>query len=120
MFDECSIYSTNFLFCHFCYCHYDFFCFFFIFFPLFILVASPQIGEMNEIPDVLLEKGDLPKIVIISVSIVGAVILLINIALVICFMYKKRVKRLRGIFEFDFHFMVEFSGLKYITCMILI
>ena len=48
------------------------------------------------IPEDLLEKQDLPRIVIISVSVTGVVLLLINVGLVLGCMFKKRAKRMRG------------------------
>lgn len=52
------------------------------------------------IPEDLLEKQDLPRIVIISVSILGVILLLINIGLVAGCIFKKRAKRIRGVFYF--------------------
>lgn len=48
------------------------------------------------IPEDLLEKQDLPKVVIISVSVIGVVLLLINIGLVAGCIIKKRAKRMKG------------------------
>lgn len=48
------------------------------------------------IPEDLLEKQDLPKVVIISVSITGVILLLINFGLVAVCMLKKRAKRMKG------------------------
>lgn len=50
------------------------------------------------IPEELLEKQDLPRIVIISVSVLGVILLVINIGLVAGCMFKKRAKRIRGLF----------------------
>ncbi|PSN48808.1 hypothetical protein C0J52_25084, partial [Blattella germanica] len=47
------------------------------------------------IPDDLLGKGDIPRLVIIGVSITGAMLVLLNVGLVVCFIYRKRNKRLR-------------------------
>lgn len=45
-------------------------------------------------------KGDIPRLVIIAVSVTGALLVLLNIVLVICFIYRKRNKRLKeGIVE---------------------
>lgn len=50
------------------------------------------------IPEDILEKQDLPKFVIISVSVVGVILLLINVGLVAGCMLKKRAKRVKGKF----------------------
>lgn len=50
------------------------------------------------IPEDILEKQDLPKVVIISVSIIGVILLLINIGLVAGCILKKRAKRMKGNF----------------------
>jgi hypothetical protein len=50
------------------------------------------------IPEDLLEKQDLPRIVIISVSVIGIFLLIINIGLVAGCMLKRRAKRIRGLF----------------------
>ncbi|CAH1372536.1 unnamed protein product [Tenebrio molitor] len=47
------------------------------------------------IPEDLLEKQDLPRIVIISVSVIGIFLLIINIGLVAGCMLKRRAKRIR-------------------------
>ncbi|CAH1107304.1 unnamed protein product [Psylliodes chrysocephalus] len=52
-------------------------------------------GVEKVIPDDLLEKQDLPRIVIISVSVIGVILLFINIALVTGCMLKRRAKRMR-------------------------
>ncbi|KAG5895719.1 hypothetical protein JTB14_025666 [Gonioctena quinquepunctata] len=59
--------------------------------------TSMFIGENVEkvIPEDLLEKQDLPRIVIISVSVVGIILLFINIGLVAGCMLKRRAKRMR-------------------------
>lgn len=67
-----------------------------LFFFLFILTAFAEYAE-KVIPEDLLEKQDLPRIVIISVSIIGVILLLVNIALVAGCMFKKRAKRMRGL-----------------------
>lgn len=48
------------------------------------------------IPEDILEKQDLPKVVIISVSVIGVILLLINIGLVAGCILKKRAKRIKG------------------------
>lgn len=52
------------------------------------------------IPEDLLEKQDLPRIVIISISVIGVILLFINIGLVAGCMLKRRAKRLKGLFFF--------------------
>jgi uncharacterized membrane protein len=43
----------------------------------------------------LLGKGDIPRLVIIGVSVTGVLLVLLNVGLVACFIYRKRNKRLR-------------------------
>ncbi|XP_030753919.1 nephrin isoform X2 [Sitophilus oryzae] len=83
---------------------------------IFSIMASNKLGSSNYMPDLLsaktstfdgddrvekvlpedlLEKQDLPRIVIISVSVIGVVLLFINIALVAGCMLKRRAKRIR-------------------------
>jgi len=53
-------------------------------------------GDLQQaIPDILLGKGDIPRLVIIGVSVTGALLVLLNVGLVTCFIYRKRNKRLR-------------------------
>jgi amino acid transporter len=53
-------------------------------------------GDLQQvIPDILLGKGDIPRLVIIGVSVTGALLVLLNVGLVACFIYRKRKKRLR-------------------------
>lgn len=52
------------------------------------------------LPEELLEKQDFPRIVIISVSVIGVILLFINIGLVAGCMLKRRTKRIRGLFLF--------------------
>lgn len=47
------------------------------------------------IPDILLGKGDIPRLVIIGVSVTGTLLVLLNVGLVACFIYRKRSKRLQ-------------------------
>lgn len=62
-----------------------------------MLVLIDQ-GETTIPEDVLLEKQDLPRIVIISISVIGVILLFINIGLVAGCMLKRRAKRLKGLF----------------------
>lgn len=60
--------------------------------------AHCLIGEgdfQQGIPDILLGKADIPRLVIIGVSVTGALLVLLNVGLVTCFIYRKRNKRLR-------------------------
>ena len=50
-------------------------------------------GVEGVIPEVLGGRNDLPQIVIIAVSVVGTVLLLINIVLVACFVRRKQGKK---------------------------
>lgn len=50
------------------------------------------------LPEELLEKQDFPRTVIISVSVIGVILLFINIGLVAGCMLKRRTKRIRGWF----------------------
>ncbi|XP_056630856.1 nephrin isoform X1 [Diorhabda sublineata] len=65
-----------------------------------LLSAKTSVFVGNEeaqkvIPEDILEKQDLPRIVIISVSVIGVILLFINIALVTGCMLKRRAKRMR-------------------------
>jgi len=51
-------------------------------------------------PQDMLEKEDLSRIMIISVSVIGVVLLVLNIGLVAGCMLKRRAKRIRGLFFF--------------------
>lgn len=53
-------------------------------------------------PQDMLEKEDLSRIMIISVSVIGVVLLVLNIGLVAGCMLKRRAKRIRGLFFFFF------------------
>lgn len=53
-------------------------------------------GDLQQvIPDILLGKGDIPRLVIIGVSVTGTLLVLLNVGLVACFIYRKRSKRLQ-------------------------
>lgn len=54
------------------------------------------------LPEELLEKQDFPRIVIISISVIGVILLFINIGLVAGCMLKRRTKRIRGLFSLLF------------------
>lgn len=55
------------------------------------------------LPQDMAEKEDLPRIMIISVSVIGVVLLVINIGLVAGCMLKRRSKRIRGLSKFTFN-----------------
>ncbi|XP_044759594.1 nephrin isoform X1 [Coccinella septempunctata] len=58
-----------------------------------MFLGDPSIP--TDIPTVIREKQDLPRTVIISISIIGVILLLINIGLVAGCLFKKRAKKLR-------------------------
>ena len=43
--------------------------------------------------DLLLTRGDSPKIIIIAISTAGALLLLLNLALVLCYVIRRRKKK---------------------------
>ena len=52
------------------------------------------------IPEELLGKADIPRIIIISVSITGVILLLFNVLLVVCFILRKKKKKIKkGMFR---------------------
>lgn len=67
-------------------------------FLFFVYLVYSDQGVEKIIPEDLLEKQDLPRIVIISVTVIGVILLLINIGLVAGCMLKRRAKRIRGLF----------------------
>lgn len=64
----------------------------------FRLVFVGDSSIPTDIPTVIREKQDLPRTVIISISIIGVILLLINIGLVAGCLFKKRAKKLRGLY----------------------
>ncbi|XP_076325678.1 nephrin-like [Tachypleus tridentatus] len=54
----------------------------------------PATGTERAMTEVLSDKGELPQIIIIGVSVVGSLLLVLNIVLVICFVRRRRKKRL--------------------------
>jgi hypothetical protein len=56
-----------------------------------IAFASGPDDDMNA--DLLLTRGDSPKIIIIAISTAGAVLLVLNLALVICYLVRRRKKK---------------------------
>lgn len=52
------------------------------------------------LPEELLGKADIPRIIIISVSITGVILLLFNVLLVACFILRKKNKKVKkGMFS---------------------
>uniref|UniRef100_A0A1W7RA58 Nephrin n=1 Tax=Hadrurus spadix TaxID=141984 RepID=A0A1W7RA58_9SCOR len=58
------------------------------------LSETPFNDTIPAAPQLLSGKGDIPRIIIITVSVVGSFLLVLNIILVICFVRKRRKKRL--------------------------
>lgn len=56
-----------------------------------IAFASGPDDDMNA--DLLLTRGDSLKIIIIAISTAGAVLLVLNLALVICYLVRRRKKK---------------------------
>ncbi|XP_042902394.1 nephrin isoform X3 [Parasteatoda tepidariorum] len=60
-----------------------------------VTLSEAPIGETEKVIDeALVNKGAIPRIIIITVSVVGSCLLMLNIILVICFVRKRRKKRL--------------------------
>ncbi|KAF4523402.1 hypothetical protein B566_EDAN007873 [Ephemera danica] len=57
------------------------------------LNESPEAERERVLQAVLREQGDLPRVVIIAVSATAGLLVLINVALVLCFIQRKRRKR---------------------------
>ncbi|XP_054719088.1 nephrin-like [Uloborus diversus] len=58
-------------------------------------LSEAPLGETEKVVDeALAGKGDIPRIIIITVSVVGSCLLILNIVLVVCFVRKRRKKRL--------------------------
>ncbi|XP_049881989.1 nephrin [Pectinophora gossypiella] len=58
-------------------------------------LTSSEVGELNVVSTEYVETADVSKSVIVYVSITGAVLVLINAALVACFVLKRRARRLK-------------------------
>ncbi|CAG2053411.1 unnamed protein product [Timema podura] len=52
-------------------------------------------GDRTQIISNILSKADTPRLIIIGVAVTGTLLVLINVALVICFIYRKRNRRLK-------------------------
>lgn len=63
-------------------------------FVFYILGIAPPGERQNVIPAVMGPKSKIPHLVIIIVSVVGAFLLVLNVFIVSCFIYRKRKKRL--------------------------
>lgn len=81
---------------------------FYIYFPFFFFKASSEVGELNVVTTEYVETADVSKSVIVYVSITGAVLVLINAALVACFVLKRRSRRLKGEFTFILPLLFHF------------
>lgn len=58
-------------------------------------LTSSEVGELNVVSTAAVETADVSKSVVIYVSITGVVLVLINAALVACFIFKRRSRRLK-------------------------
>ncbi|CAF4945388.1 unnamed protein product [Pieris macdunnoughi] len=58
--------------------------------------TSSEVGELNVVSTEFVETADVSKSVVVYVSITGVVLVLINAALVACFIFKRRSRRLKG------------------------
>lgn len=67
---------------------------------MFFILAFEGDQVEKVMPQDMLEKEDLSRIMIISVSVIGVVLLVLNIGLVAGCMLKRRAKRIRGLFFF--------------------
>lgn len=67
-----------------------------ILFFIFLFLASSEVGELNVVSTEFVETADASKSVVVYVSITGVVLVLINAALVACFVFKRRSRRLKG------------------------
>ncbi|CAK1549333.1 unnamed protein product [Leptosia nina] len=58
-------------------------------------LTSSELGELNVVSTEFVETADVSKSVVVYVSITGVVLILINAALVACFIFKRRSRRLK-------------------------
>ncbi|CAH2232974.1 jg8291 [Pararge aegeria aegeria] len=58
-------------------------------------LTSSEVGELNVVSTEYVETADVSKSVVVYVSIAGAILVLINAALVACFVFKRRSRRLK-------------------------
>ncbi|XP_060807924.1 nephrin [Amyelois transitella] len=56
---------------------------------------TSEVGELNVVPTELVETADVSRPVIVYVSITSIVLILVNAALVACFVFKRRSRRLK-------------------------
>uniref|UniRef100_A0A2H1WN64 Hemolin n=1 Tax=Spodoptera frugiperda TaxID=7108 RepID=A0A2H1WN64_SPOFR len=59
--------------------------------------ASSELGELNVVSTEFVETADVSKSVVIYVSITGVILVMINAALVACFVLKRRSRRLKDV-----------------------
>lgn len=78
-------------------------------FIFFSFKASSEVGELNVVSTEFVETADVSKSVVIYVSITGVVLVLINAALVACFVFKRRSRRLKGKFSVLFSLFILVS-----------
>ncbi|XP_047999981.1 nephrin isoform X1 [Leguminivora glycinivorella] len=58
-------------------------------------LTSSEVGELNVVTTEYVETADVSKSVVVYVSITGALLVLVNAALVVCFVFKRRSRRLK-------------------------
>ncbi|XP_063232440.1 nephrin isoform X2 [Bacillus rossius redtenbacheri] len=63
--------------------------------PDLLKAKTSSEGDRQQIISDILSKADTPRLVIIGVAVTGTLLVLLNVALVVCFIYRKRNKRLR-------------------------
>ena len=56
--------------------------------------GQPPLGSREQMMRSLEDQGEIPLIVIVSVSVCGTILLLLNIVLISCFVHKKRQQKL--------------------------
>ncbi|KPJ02038.1 Nephrin [Papilio xuthus] len=57
--------------------------------------ASSEVGELNVVSTEYVESSDVSKSVTLYVCVTGAILILINAALVACFVFKRRARRMK-------------------------
>lgn len=58
-------------------------------------LTSSEVGELSTVSTEYVETPDISKPVIVYVSLTGAVLVLINVALIACFVWKRRLRRIK-------------------------
>ena len=56
--------------------------------------GQPPLGSREQMMRSLEDQGEIPLIVIVSVSVCGTILLLLNIVLISCFVHKKRQQQI--------------------------